>query len=124
MTGVFPDAVVAALKTVSGTSGPATENDISSSAATTTATGAGGEYTVPYAMQSGEIRYAPMPPMAQTKISAKNASPQYSTSSYSVYVSVAGSPNAATTITASVTFSASSIENTVSYLRVPPCTRC
>lgn len=59
-----------------------------------------------------------MPPMAQTKITAKNASPQYPTSAYTVYKKIAGTPNAITTNTAPLTFSTVSIEPTVSI--APP----
>jgi len=51
--------------------------------------------------------------MAVTHITAKNRSPQWPTSQYVVYPTVTGSPNAVTTITQPITFSASSIENTV-----------
>ena len=117
MDGVFPPAVIAGLQTVSGTAGPPTENDIQAvqqpAAGGGTAAIAAGDYTVAYTLQTGPIRYAPMPPMAVTKISAKGQSRQWPTSAYTVYPSPAGSPNAITTNTMVQTFRASSIENTV-----------
>jgi len=76
-------------------------------------------YDVPYTLQTASIRYAPMPPMAQTQITAKNASPQWPTSAYTVYKTIAGSPNAVTTHTAQVTFSVSSREATVAAAGQP-----
>lgn len=117
MTGVFPQAVTDGLKTVSGTAGPATQNNVQAVQAgagggQATAV-AGGGYGVAYNLQSGQIRYAPMPPMAATKIMVKGQSRQWPTSAYTVYTAPVGSPNAITTNTMSLTFSASSMENTV-----------
>lgn len=116
MAGTFPAAVTAGLKTVTGTAGPPTENQIQAPQVGATATAAAGaaQYGTPYTLQTGAIRYAPMPPMAQSKITAKNASPQFPTSSYTPYVTIAGSPNAISTQTAPETFSTVSRENTVS----------
>ena len=116
MTGVFPPNVEAGVKSVDGTDGPATQNEIESNqnpAAGGAPAAAGGEYTVPYTMQTDPTRYAPMPPMAVTRITAKNNSPQWPTSAFTVATAPLGSPNAVTTMTAPLTFSASSIENTV-----------
>ena len=122
MTGTFPPVVTSGLATVSGTSGPATVNQIADTQ-NPVAGGAGapavagGEYTVAYTLQTGLTRYAPMPPMPPTKISAKNNSPQWPTSAYQVYQTYAGTPNAVTTNTLTQTFSAQSIENTVRFQR-------
>jgi len=119
MTGTFPASVLQGLKTVTGTAGPADVNNINAGqvapnpAASVPAVG-DPLYNTPYTMQTGTIRYAPMPPMAQTQITAKNASPQYPTSAYTVYKKIAGTPNAITTNTAPITFSTVSIEPTVS----------
>jgi len=121
--GVFTAVVTEGLQTVTGTAGPATVNDITAVQAgdpgnSAPAAGAS-EYNVPYTMQTGTIRYAPMPPMAQTKITAKNASPQWPTSSYTVYKTNVGPPNAATTQTAVLSFSTSSRENTAAAAGQP-----
>ncbi len=118
MDGTFPPVVTAGIATVSGTSGPATVNQIADTQNPVAGGGdtpavAGGEYSVAYTMQSGLTRYAPMPPMPPTKISAKNASPQFPTSAYTPYHTYAGTPNAVTTNTLTQTFSAQSMENTV-----------
>lgn len=116
MDGSFPATVITGLKTVTGTAGPPTENDIQApqvGGAGTVAAGAA-QYGTPYTAQTGAVRYAPMPPMAQTKITAKNASPQWPTSAYTPYNAAAGSPNAISTNTAPQTFSTVSMENTVS----------
>jgi hypothetical protein len=118
MDGVFSEAVTAGLQTVSGTAGPPTENNVQAvqqpaAGADGTAAIAAGGYTVAYTLQTGPVRYAPMPPLAVTKISAKGQSRQWPTSAYTVYPAPAGSPNAITTNTMPQTFSSSSIENTV-----------
>lgn len=118
MAGTFPAVVTEGLKTVTGTAGPPTENDIQAPqvGGGGTAAAGGAQYGTPYTMQSGPVRYAPMPPMAQTKITAKNASPQWPTSAYTVYAAIAGHPNAISTNTAPQTFSTVSMENTVRQL--------
>jgi hypothetical protein len=116
MTGVFPAAVAAGVADISGTSGPPTQNNI----VAPQAGGAGGAapadtgaYATPYTMQTGSIRYAPMPPSAQSTITAKNANRQWPTSAYTIYLTNAGAPNAITTNTLPVTNQVSSVENTV-----------
>ncbi|EXJ66991.1 uncharacterized protein A1O5_09637 [Cladophialophora psammophila CBS 110553] len=114
MTGTFPAVVQQGLRTVSGTAGPADVNNIQApqaGAGQNTPTVGDGAYDTPYTMQTGTIRYAPMPPLAQTKITAKNASPLWPTSAYTVYQTIAGTPNAITTNTLPITFSVSSREN-------------
>ena len=117
MTGTFSPAVTQGLRGVSGTAGPADQNNVQAPQAGggAAAPAAGdGAYDTPYNLQTATIRYAPMPPMAQTKITAKNISPQWPTSAYTVYQTIAGTPNAITTNTLPITFSASSVENPVS----------
>jgi hypothetical protein len=120
MTGVFPANVQHGLATVSGTAGPATQNNIGAVPAgdAQATVAAAGDFAVPYTLQTGEIRYAPMPPVAPTKITAKRQSRQWPTSAYTVYAAAAGPPNAVTTVTQALTFIVSSVENTV----YPPCT--
>ena len=69
---------------------------------------------VPYAEQTGLIRYAPMQGVPPTKITKKDTKPLYPTSSYKIAVSFLPTPSATKTVTASQTFSADSMENTVS----------
>jgi hypothetical protein len=116
MTGVFPPVVVTGLRGVTGTAGPDTINQISSPQVGAAPSAAAGpeQYNVPYTMQTGPVRYAPMPPLAPTKITAKNRSPQFPTSAYTVFMSEQGPPNADTTETLIQTFSVVSREPTVS----------
>lgn len=102
MTGVFPANVVTGLETVSGTKGP------SSTAVEAPEAGAGGaqgEYAVPYTAQTGLIKYAPMKTPPGTKITAKNASPRYPTSSVPIAKTFLPPPKQTSTMTASQTAS-------------------
>jgi Yeast cell wall synthesis protein KRE9/KNH1 len=123
MIGTFPPTVTAGLKTVSGTKGPATINQVSSPqvGAVNPAVAAGGaEFNVPYSMQTGAIRYAPMPIQPPTKISAKNFSPLFPTSAYTPFQTLAPPAQVATsTATAPVTLVVQSREATVRQ-RDPP----
>lgn len=114
MTGKFPAAVTAGLKTVTGTEGPATENNIvSNQQGGGNAGGVAGDFGVTYTMQTGAMRYAPMPKLAPTKITAKQAKPQYPTSAVKFAPTFLPIPVQKTTITESFTFSVASAENTV-----------
>jgi len=96
-----------------GTDGPDGEdnaaNNADSGAATSTmGTGDG----VPYPLQTGLTKYAPMQPIPPTKITKKQYSPLYPTSSVSIATTWLPNPTIVTTVTASQTFSVSSMENT------------
>ena len=116
MTGTFPAAVTSGLSGLSGTKGPATENNFAAAGAQ--AAGAGGAVaagaTVTYTLQSGPVRYAPMQGKPGTKITAKNASPRYPSSSVSIAKTWLPTPEAVTTQTVSATYSTTSHANTVS----------
>ena len=119
MNGVFPANVQAGLKTVTGTAGPATENNVASSnqqgqnaAAGGAAPAAqGGLYTVPYPLQSGVTKYAPMPPQPVTSITKNKPTPQWPTSAVQYAQTNLPIPSQVTTLTATPTFSVSSMEN-------------
>ncbi|CAF9934144.1 MAG: hypothetical protein ALECFALPRED_005863 [Alectoria fallacina] len=114
MTGTFPATVTTGLSGLSGTNGPATENNFAAAGANAAAAGgsvAAGA-TVPYTLQTGPIRYAPMQGKPGTKITAKNATPQYPTSSVSIAQTWLPTPEAITTQTVSATYSTSSHANT------------
>jgi len=101
---------------VSGTAGPATQNNIVSAAnaAAQGATTAAGSYALAYTMQTGPIKYAPMAVQAPSQITAKGVSRQYPTSGYSVWLrSGMSTPDATQTVTQAVTYSVSSREATV-----------
>lgn len=110
MTGTFPDAVKTGLKSVDGTKGPATENNVVQGQNPPAA----GDTAVPYSMQTGSIRYAPMQKQPPTKITAKDPKPLYPTSAVQFAVTFLPNPVQKTTMTASVTYSHESRENTVS----------
>lgn len=111
MTGVFSDAVIAALTQVSGTTGPDSINDVATSAPT----GAidDGVWGAPYNLQDGLTKYAPMQPIPGTAITATNTSPLWPTSSVSLASTFLPIPSIVTTLTQAPTFSLSSHANMV-----------
>ena len=118
MTGTTDPAYVTAAAAVSGTDGPETVNQLANNAQANPAGGAGavaaaGAYTVPYALQSGLTKYAPMQSVPPTKITLQTLKPMYSTSKYSIATTWVAKPTILTTLTESQTFSVTSIENTV-----------
>lgn len=113
MTGTFPAAVTTGLESVTGTDGPAKVDDVSTGVATSAAAVDGGEYTVAYHLQTGLTKYAPMQPVPPTKITASNPTPLNPTSAYTIATTYLGKATILTTMTASQTYSVSSIENTV-----------
>jgi len=116
MTGVFGATVQQGITAVgSDTAGPKAINQVANSAAGTTAAAgaAGGQFTVPYQLQTGLTKYAPMQPVPGTKITATAFTPLHPTSAYTLATTYMGTPIVATTLTLSQTFSVSSMENTV-----------
>ena len=125
MTGTLPATVIAAINALPAgtTTGPATSNSGLTDPATPADGAAAGTYSnsyvVPYTMQTGPIRYAPMQPVPGTQITAQSASMAYPTSSVSVATTyLPPATQWQTTMTQSQTFSVASIENTVSSLMV------
>lgn len=120
MTGVNPADAAAAVQQLGGsTKGPDTVNQVSNGQQAGGADGAaaagGAAFTVPYGMQTGLTKYAPMQPVPPTKITKKNPTPLNPTSAYKVATTWMSKPTILTTLTASQTFSVSSMENTVSW---------
>lgn len=72
-----------------------------------------GAHTIPYALQTGATRYAPMEKRPGTTIPPGKPTPQNPTSSYSIATTYLGAPLVEITKSASLTDSVSSIENTV-----------
>lgn len=115
MTGTFPATVTAGLASVDGTEGPATENNIQTNQqGVGTAPGPDGDFGVPYTMQTGATRYAPMPKLAPTKITAQKPTPLHPTSAVQFASTFLPTPSQKLTVTQSYTFSVVSSENTVS----------
>ena len=112
MTGTFPPNVVSGIATIKGTGGPPTENNIDTDAAVPTA-GAEGPYAVTYTAQTGLTKYAPMQGKPGTKITAKNPSPQYPTSSVVTATTRLPTPSQVTTHTVSATYKGPDQVNTV-----------
>lgn len=122
MTGVFTPAQRAAIP--DDTAGPQTQNQISTpdQPAQNPANPNAELYEIPYTMQTGLTRYAPMQPQPPTKITKADSERLHPTSSYSVAKTWLPIPRQQTTLTQSVTLSFSSMENTVSGLLVFCCT--
>ncbi|KAG9664234.1 cell wall biosynthesis protein, partial [Aureobasidium melanogenum] len=70
-----------------------------------------GVYTVPYRLQTGLIKYAPMQPMPGTKITAKTPSMLNPTSAFTIFSTYAPPASITLTVTESNTVSVSSREN-------------
>ena len=115
MTGTTDPAIKAAA-TAAGTAVPAAADGTANNAAAE-AGDPNANSGVPYAEQTGLIRYAPMQSVPPTKITKKDTKPLYPTSSYKIAVSFLPTPSATKTVTATQTFSADSMENTVSWPR-------
>ena len=111
MTGTFDPAVVAELAQVSGTNGPPTVNGATGAVPTGSA---GGEFDVPYGLQTGLTKYMPMAKIPPTKISKKNPTPQNPTSSVVLATAPLPAGSIVTTVIQSQTASFASRENTVS----------
>lgn len=116
MTGTFSAAQIAGITAVGSSTAaglPAAHN--LAAAAATGAAAIGGEmYTVPYHLQTGLIKYAPIQPMPGTKITAKTPSMMNPSTSFTIFKTYAPPATITYTATESQTFTASSRENPVS----------
>jgi len=113
MTGTFPPNVQQGIAGVTGTGGPATENNVNNNNNAAANAGAGGPYAVTYTAQTGLTRYAPMRGKPGSKIAAKNPTPQYPTSSVKIATTKFPTPSQVTTHTVSATYKVADQENTV-----------
>jgi hypothetical protein len=111
MTGTTDPAFITAA-TAAGNTVPATVDQIANDAGAGAAAGAANS-GVPYADQTGLMRYAPMQSVPPTKITKKDTKPLYPTSAYKIATAFLPTPSPTKTQTASQTFSADSMENTV-----------
>ncbi|KAH0555868.1 hypothetical protein GP486_006186 [Trichoglossum hirsutum] len=107
MTGTFPPDVITGLASVSGTDGPPTVNQVAGSAP------GDGPFAVPYTLQTGLTRYAPMQPRPGSSITAKKVTPLWPTSGVTIAKSFLPRPSIQTTITQSPTYGVTSVENNV-----------
>ena len=113
MTGTTPEAYITAAS-AAGTKVPAMDDGTSNNAAADVGDAANGNSGIPFASQTGLMRYAPMQSVPPTKITKKDTKPLYPTSSVKIATAFLPTPSATKTQTASQTFSADSMENTVS----------
>lgn len=74
------------------------------------------QHTVPYGDQTGSIKYAPMPKSAGTTVATRSATPQYPPFPFSIATTYLGAPTVQYTDTAFATWTANTIENTVSLI--------
>lgn len=95
-----------------GTKVPSTEDQTANNA-DAAAGDAAANSGIPLESQTGLMRFAPMQSVPPTKITKKDTKPLYPTSSYKIAVSFLPTPSVTKTQTASQTFSADSMENTV-----------
>ncbi|PYH76954.1 beta-1,6-glucan boisynthesis protein [Aspergillus uvarum CBS 121591] len=70
--------------------------------------------TVPYQLQTGPTRYAPMAKKPASTIPAKLPTPQFAASAYTIATTYLPPATVQVTLSASVTYSVASIENTAS----------
>ncbi|KAK5111671.1 hypothetical protein LTR62_004776 [Meristemomyces frigidus] len=115
MTGTTPATALTAITALGGsTAGPPTVNSVNNGNAAGGAGGAvgGAEFTVPYQLQTGLTKYAPMQPVPGTKITANGYTPLHPTSAFTIATTWMPAPVVQTTLTASQTYSVSSMENT------------
>jgi hypothetical protein len=115
MTGSFPPGLEGDLARISGTSGPSAVNVTGRYAAAKRAAAPadGDMYTVPYNLQSGLTKYAPMQPVPGTVITATNTAPLYPPSSVVTATAMLPIASIVTTITQAQTFIVTSKQNTV-----------
>lgn len=119
MTGNTPPQFVSAISAIGSTQGPETVNNIANDVAAGAGAGAGagvGEaagFNVPYSMQTGLTKYAPMQSVPPTQITLKGYTPLYPTSAFSIATAPLPVASIVTTITQSQTFSVAIQENTV-----------
>jgi len=71
------------------------------------------QHTVPYGMQTGLTKYAPMPKRAGTTIADRSPTPQYPPFPFSIATTYLPAPTVQYTDTAYLTWTTHSIENTV-----------
>lgn len=115
MTGSTLPAYVTAAAAAGSTVPTMVDGTANDAAAANPAAGdaANGNSGIPFASQTGLMRYAPMQSVPPTKITKKDTKPLYPTSSVKIATAFLPTPSATKTQTASQTFSADSMENTV-----------
>lgn len=114
MTGAWTSTTIQAAAQAAAASGnSAVPANVAGGAAAAAPSAAAGT-NIAFSLQTGLIKYAPMQGKPGTAITATNTAPLYPTSAWSVFTTNAPIPSQTHTVTPSVTYSASSRENTVS----------
>lgn len=119
MKGTFPPNVEAAIEDIAGTEGPPDVKPKTPKAAWPVGSDVPEAYAIPFPSQSGQIFYAPMVKRPGTKITAKNASPLFPTSSVKIATGALPRPVQTTTFTLSQTITTESIAHTASPAAYP-----
>ena len=119
MTGSTPSQYASAVQALAGdTAGPPPVNAVANGPPPAAGGASGAEGTgfdVPYNVQTGPTRYAPMQGIPPTKITAQIVTPLFPTSAYTIATTYLPEANQVlTTLTEPQTFSVQSGENTVS----------
>ncbi|RKF54309.1 Cell wall synthesis protein KRE9 [Erysiphe neolycopersici] len=117
MEGSLPVAVKAALEKISSNSRPKVINKVA--AVTTPEFLDVGLWEIPYNLQTGLTKYAPMQPIPPTAITATNTKALWPTSFVEFAKTLMPMPSQVTTITQSQTFSVSSRTNTAAPASQP-----
>ncbi|RHZ58465.1 putative beta-1,6-glucan biosynthesis protein (Knh1) [Aspergillus thermomutatus] len=107
MTGSFPPHLVDEIRSLSDPDGSAVKKDLRKRVVEAA-------YTVPYALQSGPTRYAPMAKKPGSTIPTKAPSPQFSASLYTIATTWLPPATVQATLSATATYSVVSVENTAS----------
>ncbi|KAK2762755.1 hypothetical protein FQN54_000929 [Arachnomyces sp. PD_36] len=107
MTGHFSQRVQDSLLSICGTDGPGAPTEKYLTKRQNPAM-----YTMPYEMQTGLTRYAPMAILPPTKITMKTPTPLHPPSAYTVATTVLAPPTVQITMTAPHTWAAAIMENT------------
>ena len=134
LTGTIPRQYTDAVAKLGGKStGPEARNAVRNAAVPPPAAGAPGavgaapaptavppaavpaEFDVPYNLQTGLTKYAPMQPQPGTKITQDKATPLYPTSAFNIAVKPLPVATVLTTVTEPPTEKVQSMENTVSF---------
>ncbi|KAG9230945.1 hypothetical protein BJ875DRAFT_135372 [Amylocarpus encephaloides] len=119
MTGAFPAIVAAAAAAPGVLTAAASVNKIAAVNAPAAGAADAALFTVPYNLQSGTVRYAPMQPVPGTAITATNTAPLYPTSAVVFQATYMPIPTIVTTYTQPGTFSAASHPNSAAAASSP-----
>lgn len=111
MTGSFSSRVKSGIHSIQDAHGPASREGYEYEGLQKRQ--AAGEHTVLYAYQTGPTRYAPMAKKPGSTIPPGKPTPQNPTSPYTIATTYMPAPTVETTVSADLTYSVSSIENTV-----------